>query len=90
VRKRRKRILAKAQAIAGTKRIKRHGNNVWCVQSGNPKTPNDFYVVTFDTLLDALMRTCKAFEFSTGMCKQILAIAIAKKAEEEKRGRGEL
>jgi uncharacterized Zn finger protein len=67
--------------MAQTKR--RHESNVWCVQSGNEKTPNEFYVVTYDTVLGAFMCTCKAFEFSTGMCKHILAIAVARKAEEE-------
>jgi hypothetical protein len=85
------RMLEKAEAIAETKRIKRHGKNVWCVQSANERTPNDFYVVTYDTLLDAFMCTCKAFSFSTGMCKHLCAVALfERRAEEEKRGAGVL
>ena len=65
--------------IVNTKRIRKHKNNIFCVQSANEKTPNDFYVVTYDTELDSLMCSCKAFEYSkNNVCKHILSIAIAK------------
>jgi predicted nucleic acid-binding Zn finger protein len=73
------RTLARATEIVESKRIRKHQNNIFCVQSANEKTPNNFHVVTYDTALDALMCSCKAFEYSKdGTCKHILSIAIAK------------
>lgn len=68
-------MLAKAEVIAVTaKSIRRIERNVWTVKSQTIES--SFYVVTFDTALDAFMCTCKAFEFSTGICEHILATAF--------------
>lgn len=70
--------LDKARLIALSKRVRRCDANrsVWCVQSENPKTPNKFYRVMFDEMLDCFVCDCKAYEFSLSACKHVLVCAM--------------
>jgi hypothetical protein len=70
------RMVVKAKAIARARHVSRIDRNVWTVKSQSQRDEKNFYVVTFDTALDAFMCTCKAFEFSTGICKHVLACAF--------------
>ena len=72
------RILAKAKYIVENKRIIKHVSNIWCVQSGNDKTPEVFYCVMFDKELDCLTCDCKDFSIrgATRPCCHICSVAL--------------
>lgn len=78
---RKEKVLAKARLIASTHRIKRstvnESRNIWLVGSGNPKTPNKFYCVSYDKELDSFYCECPAYSFSKdNTCKHILATSM--------------
>ena len=77
-------ILDKARIIAASKRVRRSeaNRNIWLVGSSNPKTPIRFYCVMWDEELDCFVCDCKAYEFSTGICKHVLACAIYEGSDE--------
>lgn len=83
-----KKTLYKARIIAASKRVRRSetNRNIWLVGSSNPKTPNRFYCVRWDEELDCFVCDCKAFEFSIGICKHILACAIFEGSDEASSG----
>jgi hypothetical protein len=71
-------VLKKAKYIAENKRITRHPNDIFCVQSGNDKTPGVFYAVIFDKQLDCFLCDCKDFEMrgATRPCCHIMAACL--------------
>lgn len=75
---RKEKTLAKAKAIALTKRVRKTSNpNIWCVQSGNERTTNKFYMVTYDQDIHDFLCSCPAFIYGmTVPCCHSLSIAI--------------
>jgi hypothetical protein len=73
-----KKTLDKARIIAASKRVRRNAANpkIWLVGSSNPNTPNRFYCIKWEEELDCFVCDCKAYVFSLGVCKHILACAI--------------
>lgn len=81
--KSKQRLLDKANAIATSNngsRVRRciANRNIWMVGSGNPKTPNRFYCVTFDNMIDAFVCDCQAYRYNKEgePCVHIVACAI--------------
>ena len=74
------RAVAKGEAIARAGRVhKTRVNGVYVVGSGNPNTPEKWYVVSFDEKFDCFVCDCPAWAYNnaTGVCCHVLAACIA-------------
>jgi hypothetical protein len=70
------RAAEKGETIANAGRVhKTRVNGVWVVGSGNPRTPEKWYVVSFDQKLDCFICDCPAWAYNegTGFCCHALA-----------------
>ena len=68
-------MLDKAKAIAETKGVKRHPNNIWCVTSQTDSIK--FYRVMFDSDLDIFVCDCPFYVKKGELCKHVLACCYA-------------
>jgi hypothetical protein len=71
------RVAVKGEAIANAGRVhKTRVNGVYVVGSGNPRTPEKWYVVSFDSKEDRFVCTCPAWAHdsnATAICCHVLA-----------------